>query len=396
MSDSIHQIDLDGQIYQLEDKYARNKIETMVQVVSSSDECVDNDVLYLMPQGHTMVYRGSTYRSLSFVHFDDDIEQGGEYMQVCFYSKEKSGFIVTNNDMLWDMNDMTPIGIVVVPLSHNVYEDGSVGVMSLVNMSWKTPDEGDLNRTSDDDVLMYWGGSNHGLSANAAIPILGNCNSAPKDKITGTLDSNVFIPTDASWATGPMCETDITTKYYASTDGSRGWGPSPFLGSGRNPVYYQTTSPASTSNPLARYDGKEQTDILVEKSTYQLDWLTDSEIENKYTNNHFPAAMCCHRYRTEHTHTGDWYLPAEGELTYVIPRYAKITKTINRLNSIFGNVAKDIEYEITQNYWSSTVGSGTDNVLRISTYNATIGRRASSAGASCARAFTKIIPLEVI
>lgn len=389
MSENIHKINLDGQEFLLEDSYARDKIETLVQVVSTTEECKDNDVLYTLPQMHSLSYRGTIYRTASFKHFDDDIEQGGEFVQVCFYSKSKGGFVVTYDDAYWNPSDMTPIGIVVVPLSHNVYGDGSVGVMSLVNMSWKTPDIGDINRSQDSEALIVWGGNSSGLPHSNSIPILGNCSASPKNNVTGALNGNVFMPTDASWATGPMCDTDITTKYYASTDGSRGWGPSPFTGSARNSLYYSTY----TTNPLAKYNGDEFTDLLCEKSTYQLNWQTDSEIENKFISNHYPAALCCRRYYTDHTKQGDWYLPAEGELGYVIARYGKITKTVNRLNSIFGKVAKDIEYEITQNYWSSCVGNDTQT-YRISTYNGTLGA-SNNSNTYCCRAFTKIIPLEV-
>ena len=52
----------------------------------------------------------------------------------------------------------TPIGVVVIPTSHNLYGNGSCGVMSLVQMNCGTPDTG----TIENWVEMPWGGYGYG------------------------------------------------------------------------------------------------------------------------------------------------------------------------------------------------------------------------------------------
>jgi hypothetical protein len=42
----------------------------------------------------------------------------------------------------WPNSGWTPIGIVVVPGSHNRYGDGSCGVISLVSMDCNNPEDG--------------------------------------------------------------------------------------------------------------------------------------------------------------------------------------------------------------------------------------------------------------
>lgn len=360
--------------------------------VESSDEIEENqDTVYFQPEGHLIAFNGTTYRTFSWIHFDDDPEQGGEWMQVCFYDKRKEGFVFSNNSDDWDTENMTPIGVVVVPMSHDVYGDGRAGVMSLVNMSYKTPDKGDIDRESVDDMLIYWGGSNSGATVYNAFPILGNCSGPVQTKLTGTLQGNVFLPND-KWPSGPVCLTDNTTKYYDSNDASRGWLPSPYNGTKRNPLYYQTTSPATSLNPLSRFDGDVVSASILEKNTTQSEWKTDAEIKNESKDGSFPSAACCWRFHTEHTEQGQWYLPAEGELCYVVPRFSKIERTLTKLNEVYGNVTTPIEFDKTQNYFSCNLNSST-GANRISTMNGTAGSR-NITQTGGVRAFIKIKPIE--
>ena len=71
----------------------------------------------------------------------------------------------------------TPIGIVVVPGTHDVYGDGSCGVMSLKNMCATDPDNGSSsNSTSgNNDVRLCWGSD--GMVSNALSNSDGKSNS---------------------------------------------------------------------------------------------------------------------------------------------------------------------------------------------------------------------------
>ena len=71
----------------------------------------------------------------------------------------------------------TPIGVVVVPGTHDVYGDGSCGVMSLKNMCATDPDNGSSsNSTSgNNDVRLCWGSD--GMVSNALSNSDGKSNS---------------------------------------------------------------------------------------------------------------------------------------------------------------------------------------------------------------------------
>lgn len=53
----------------------------------------------------------------------------------------------------------TPIGVCVIPTSHDVYGDGTCAVMSLSGMSYSTPTVGVSGNTN-----MYWGTYNYDIS----------------------------------------------------------------------------------------------------------------------------------------------------------------------------------------------------------------------------------------
>lgn len=76
---------------------------------------------------------------------------------ICLYDKQNDKLIIVKNDLFsvdyFPADKYAPIGIVVVPGSHNVYNDGSCGVMSLKEMNRNSPDDGS---TSYQD--MSWGG----------------------------------------------------------------------------------------------------------------------------------------------------------------------------------------------------------------------------------------------
>ena len=65
---------------------------------------------------------------------------------ICFYDAQADEIIIVAQTE-WNIEDYPatryyPIGVVVVPGSHNVYGDGSCGVMSLKEMNYSTPDTG--------------------------------------------------------------------------------------------------------------------------------------------------------------------------------------------------------------------------------------------------------------
>lgn len=260
---------------------------------------------------------------------------------LCFYDRTTDNLIIVAGDE-WDSETYpssryVPIGVVVVPGSHNVYGDGSCGVMSLKGMNCDTPSTGG---TSYED--MYWGahGTNiSGLRDLGQVPTGNTSNGIP----TGSYSSG-SLPSDKFSYTHCAHDTDA---YYYSTFCS----PSPYLTDGsRNPGYYQTTSPSSSNNALADFDGIGNTaKIITQRGTKDYNsWKPSRTTESDY-----PAASCCDMFHTEGTSQGDWYLPACGELGYIMPPFNKINDAIDKMRTAYGS-SVGVELNTNYSYCSST------------------------------------------
>lgn len=362
---------------------------TNIKNVTSLTELTGNEIVIVVDEAtgevqkiSSEIFLANSKLKLGWKIFDSD--DADDCMKVLFVKDGQ--FVISGNSEEWDTDTMTPIGIVVVPEIHDMYEDGSIGVMSLVNMSHQTPEKGDIDDEQGSGTMLVWGSSNHGLDQYNGYPMCGTCAGPVYGYVTGYQSSNVFLPSDI-WLNGIDCPTDNTTKYYLSTDASRGWVPSPYNGKLANPLYIQ-----GDSNPLSLFNGKTETAKLLAKSTKQTGWETDAIITNSYDDGYYPAACCCARFHTEYTEAGDWYLPAEGELGYVVPRFKKINETVDTLNAKYGKdgkkVATKINMDTVQNYFSCTPSS-TTAINRISTMNGTVGTRSYNQEGSV-RAFMKV------
>ena len=231
--------------------------------------------------------------------------------------------------------------MVVVPGRHNVYGDGSCGVMSLKEMDYNSPDSG-----STSHQVMYWGGEGDDIS-------LPNLNQVPNGNTSNGIptgqNARGALPSDKF--SGPQCAHDTDVSYY---DTSYTPTPSPYLTDGsRNPGYYQTTSPSSSNNALADFDGIGNSQVLWGLATSQSSWKTASSITNDSGSGYYPAACCCWRYHTEGTSQGDWYLPACGELGYIMPPFNKINEAIGKMRTAYGS-SVGVELDTSSGYWSST------------------------------------------
>ena len=232
---------------------------------------------------------------------------------------------------------VTPIGVVVVPASHNVYGDGSCGVMSLKSMSCVTPETGSMSEQG-----MYWGDYGTDIST---IP---NLNQVPTGNQVNGLPtgqtSQAYLPSDKLINTQCAHDTDV---YYNNSPCI----PSPYLTDGiRNPGYYQTTSPSSTNNCLADFDGRGNTDKIITQRGNK-DYSSWKPTYNDGAD--YPAASCCNMFYTDGTNQGDWYLPACGELGYIIPPFNKINEAITKMLNTYG-ISVGVKLNASKGYWSSS------------------------------------------
>lgn len=266
---------------------------------------------------------------------------------IVLYNKNtKKKIVIDINSETTDfpISDYTPIGVVVIPKSHNVYGTGEAGVMSLVDMDYRTPDTGG-------SVYMNWG------CMDIAIPSLpyytytvaiGN-NGEVTDSILDFTDCP-YLPSDkVAIIKNPYDEK----TYYSVTD--KYLAPSPYLNNGnRNPLYYtEYNSKDNRLNPLSDFDGKSNAQKILAMSTGQSNWKTANTITNNGDDGYAPASCCCWRFSTEGTSQGDWYLPAIGELGYMVVRANTINTTLNFLSEY----VKTYPITLSSIYWASTIVS---------------------------------------
>lgn len=232
----------------------------------------------------------------------------------------------------------TPIGVVVIPKSHMM--DGKCRIMSLANMSYKTPETGTLVSTSNNAARtaganLMWGVDSNEIGeltyydkvVTIDNTITSNYGYLPSDFWVGK--SEIVMPNQGTYTVNPVLNSvDIETAWHGISE----WGkltdknmnPSPYLSDGTKNSLYFTEGQA-----LSDMDGASNTDILVNLSAIKTQ--TSGEFENIQEN--YPAAMACHMYHTDGTNQGDWYLPAMGELGYLYVRANKINETLTALGS---------------------------------------------------------------
>lgn len=211
----------------------------------------------------------------------------------------------------WDGSMGTPVGVVVVP--EGFAPDGRPRIVSL------KPVDSNGNQSSS-HVTMKW--SNVKVDTS-----LTNFKRVPTTDNTGSTsigsNSYGYLPSDKF--TGKTSFVDPKAKYY----GTSNLIPSPYLGDVPNPEYSKEIS--GYNNALSDFNGLSNTETLVGLG---MDYI---------------PANAAHKYNDGVSNL-QWYLPAMGELGYLMPRFNEINKTITDL----GGVAV-----ASNGFWSSSeYGSG--------------------------------------
>lgn len=272
---------------------------------------------------------------------------------ICVYDVNKGTLAIIKaaewSASTYPIDTYAPVGIVVVPASHEHYEDGKCAVMSLNHMNPNTP------TTGGNYFSMYWGNKSVNISS---LPQLDKMLYVGYyDSIGNTvlgMDDGSYLPSDSF--IGLNNPYDNKTKYSVKGGNTTYYfGPSPYQNDETfNPNYSMIDSPSSTDNSLADFDGKGNTQKIIEVrgSKDYSSWKPTYNNQNDY-----PAASCCDMYFTQGTNQGDWYLPAVGELGYVIARKKAIENSIKKL--IEGGVSSAQYFDTQEFYWSSSQASTT-------------------------------------
>lgn len=277
------------------------------------------------------------------------------------------------SESYWHDRTLFPIGVVAVPNTHT--PDGTSRIMSLVNMSLKTPDAGTATAGAvEGDNYMKWGASGD-IAGLPNLTTVTKVNPLTGEE-TGTSDW-VRIPSDHKFTNTGYVDPISGGYYYynnytndpniaSGTSTEDRFGPSPFDKEGhKNPQYYK--------NATNDFDGRGNTDIIMSNVTasWQTGVITDSVDPGNY-----PAAECCSRFHTTvGTKQGDWYLPAIGEAMFLVARHVAINNGIKAVAKggystvIVGNNTNSGTYGYW--CWSSSESSST-NARGVGTHNGSV------------------------
>ena len=221
---------------------------------------------------------------------------------------------------------------------------------------------------------MYWGGYGTNTSLTD-FNVVNKYNSTTEQSTISTNDY-AFLPSDAFSGTASKAYPSL--KYYNSP-----YAPSPFKSvSGElvpNEEYY--TTKYSTVNALSDFAGPSNTNVLINLATMQTDWKNKgTAINNSSSANYYPAACCCARFgapdnssapkgtssflyhKSKNTSydyskgvTGVWYMPACGELGFIVAHRSRNDNTITNIKTLY-NLTNVVSLG-SGGFWSSSEDS---------------------------------------
>lgn len=260
---------------------------------------------------------------------------------------EYENFIKTD----FDTTTFTPIAVLVIPKSHT--RDGKCRGMSLRYMDFATPEDGGNNNTK----TMMWGvtGTNLPLT-DFSSATTGNV------PLGGTLGvtANPYIPSDDF--SGDASEVDKvggfsisryagTTPYAPSPYGENGSANSQWWeGASNNQIQANTdmNGEANTAAIISAVSSSSASGVLIPDS---------GAITNAQEN--YPAAVCCYRFKGAGYTDHSWYLPACGELGYMVARQKAINDSLTAIKEKYGTSVATVLTKTTY-HWTSTEYSATN------------------------------------
>lgn len=202
------------------------------------------------------------------------------------------------------------IGVVVIP-------DGFTLDRKARMISFRAIDKS--GNITNESVGMMWGAGNNPLTRYTKVPVMNNDNDNVIAQDNGYLPSDIFTGGESSLL-------DINATYYQNN--STNFIPSPYITNDGectpNRMYYKLME---GTNTLRDFNGLQNTQILVNQSIFH------------------EAANACFEYNDGSGLGIQWYLPAMGELGYLMSRLNVINESIHLLG---GTPIS------TNGYWSSS------------------------------------------
>lgn len=237
-------------------------------------------------------------------------------MDLAYIANQDSRDIISKiSHTKWDAKLGTPIGVVVIP--QGILPDGDARIMGLKGVDNK-------GQRINYELRIRFGGGRHdcdGLTSYDEVPMV----DTNTNEITGVGGIFAVLPSDKF--KGKSNRLDKGTKWHRY--GLKNYAPSPYKDGTLNPVYCATEYTGGTiNNALSDFNGIENTRIMCQSSVS------------------YPSAKGAHLYKAYDGDILEWYLPAMGELGFIMPRF----KAINEAMTSVGGV----KLNDSTKYWSST------------------------------------------
>lgn len=227
---------------------------------------------------------------------------------IAYYANNRIKFI---NYKYWNDRIGIPIAVCIMPTNHAAIVDN--GKARFIAIAGVTEDG---QQSLEEHKLLYYNQEDIGLVKYTKVPNWDNTREGPK-----TSSANGYTSSDNF--TGATNVIDTKTKYYDNRVNPL--IPSPYES---DETFYQDyIRIIEGNNMLSDFSGKGNT-------------IAIARLEIGGT-----GAEACRNYTSAGTSKGDWYLPACGEITYIIPRFKVISEALAAVN---GTPLKE------NTYWTST------------------------------------------
>ena len=218
----------------------------------------------------------------------------------------------------WDNSLGTPVGIIMI--EEGYAPDGKIRILSL-------------------DVLdgYQWGTQSSGFGSGVDSPLPNYLYVVTYDNNGEEYGRTTYSQMPSDVFAGKQSYGDpLAFYYYDDVDTVQGVIPSPYFDGKLHPAY---TGVIESSNALSDFNGLSNTQTLVNAG---------SEYE---------AANACWNYKDAANSNLQWYLPAMGELCFLMARIGTIVKSLNLIgiNSLFQPYAS-MEYFSSTEYFDSDGG----------------------------------------
>lgn len=275
----------------------------------ANNEILDTSIVFVKDSKEIYTH-GNLYKSVNWSVLTPQV--AGD---IAYWDGSKVKTVSQEN---WDSSLGTPVGVVVVPAGFA--PDGKARMLSL---RWA---DGSTTGSIEPELVKWSSVSeNTSLLDYSYLPTTDNMGSTT----TGYSSSIGNLPSDCG--TGDTSYIDPDAKYFESNY----MVPSPYLGDKSNPEYYADLLIFGKyyANALSDFDGMNNTNTLV-------------NLRDVGTNTFYYAAGRANSYKVTGVEEIKWYLPAIGELAYMVVRFNKIQSALEKLNT---SLLDDLGY-----YWSST------------------------------------------